>query len=95
MEMASASFLDCGGLMPLCFSGVFVLDTQFADFSVPGEIQGGVNPPQSKTTHIVMNVDGASGAETAKELRMSIAAVYVAKSRVLQRIRELAEGLID
>jgi RNA polymerase sigma-70 factor (ECF subfamily) len=40
-------------------------------------------------------LDGVSGAEVAKELGMSVAAVYVAKSRVLQRIRQDAEGLID
>ena len=40
-------------------------------------------------------LDGASGAEVAQELGMSVAAVYVAKSRVLQRIRQEAEGLID
>jgi len=40
-------------------------------------------------------LDGASGAETARELGLSVAAVYVAKSRVLQRIRQEAEGLID
>jgi RNA polymerase sigma-70 factor, ECF subfamily len=40
-------------------------------------------------------VDGASGAEVAGELGLSVAAVYVAKSRVLQRIRQVAEGLID
>ena len=40
-------------------------------------------------------IDGASGAEVAHELGMSVAAVYVAKSRVLQRIRQQAEGLID
>jgi RNA polymerase sigma-70 factor (ECF subfamily) len=40
-------------------------------------------------------LDGASGAEVAEELGMSVAAVYVAKSRVLQRIRQEAEGLID
>jgi RNA polymerase sigma-70 factor, ECF subfamily len=40
-------------------------------------------------------LDGASGAETAQELGLSLAAVYVAKSRVLQRIRQEAEGLID
>jgi RNA polymerase sigma-70 factor (ECF subfamily) len=39
--------------------------------------------------------DGASGAEVAEELGMSVAAVYVAKSRVLQRVRQEAEGLID
>jgi RNA polymerase sigma-70 factor (ECF subfamily) len=40
-------------------------------------------------------LDGASGAETAEELGLSVAAVYVAKSRVLQRLRQEAEGLID
>ena len=40
-------------------------------------------------------LDGASGAEVAQELGQSVAAVYVAKSRVLQRIRQEAEGLID
>jgi RNA polymerase sigma-70 factor (ECF subfamily) len=40
-------------------------------------------------------LDGVSGAEAAQELGMSVAAVYVAKSRVLQRIRQEAEGLID
>jgi RNA polymerase sigma-70 factor (ECF subfamily) len=40
-------------------------------------------------------LDGASGAQVAQELGLSVAAVYVAKSRVLQRIRQEAEGLID
>lgn len=40
-------------------------------------------------------LDGASGAQAAEELGMSVAAVYVAKSRVLQRIRQEADGLID
>ena len=40
-------------------------------------------------------LDGVSGAEAARELGLSVAAVYVAKSRVLQRIRQEAEGLID
>ena len=40
-------------------------------------------------------LDGASGAEAAQESGLSVAAVYVAKSRVLQRIRQEAEGLID
>jgi RNA polymerase sigma-70 factor (ECF subfamily) len=39
--------------------------------------------------------DGASGAAVAEELGLSVAAVYVAKSRVLQRIRLEAAGLID
>jgi RNA polymerase sigma factor (sigma-70 family) len=40
-------------------------------------------------------LDGASGADVAQELGLSVAAAYVAKSRVLQRIRQEAEGLID
>jgi RNA polymerase sigma-70 factor (ECF subfamily) len=40
-------------------------------------------------------LDGASGAEVAQELGLSVAAAYVAKSRVLQRLRQEAEGLLD
>ena len=40
-------------------------------------------------------LDGVSGAEAAQELGLSVAAVYVAKSRVLHRIRQEAEGLIE
>jgi RNA polymerase sigma-70 factor, ECF subfamily len=40
-------------------------------------------------------LEGATGADAAQELGLSVAAVYVAKSRVLQRIRQEAEGLID
>src|SRR5262245_63624615 len=40
-------------------------------------------------------LEGVSGAEAAQELGLSVAAVYVAKSRVLARIRQEAEGLID
>jgi RNA polymerase sigma-70 factor (ECF subfamily) len=40
-------------------------------------------------------LDGVSGTEAAQELGLSVAAVYVAKSRVLARMRQEAEGLID
>jgi RNA polymerase sigma-70 factor, ECF subfamily len=40
-------------------------------------------------------LDGVSGADAAQEVGLSVAAVYVAKSRVLARIRQEAEGLID
>ena len=40
-------------------------------------------------------LDGISGAEAAQELGLSVAAVYVAKSRVLARMRQEAEGIID
>jgi RNA polymerase sigma-70 factor (ECF subfamily) len=42
-----------------------------------------------------LTFDGVSGKEVADELGMSVAAVYGAKSRVLQRLRQEAEGLLD
>jgi RNA polymerase sigma-70 factor (ECF subfamily) len=39
--------------------------------------------------------DGASGAEVAAELGMTRAAVFMAQSRVLRRLREEAAGLLD
>jgi RNA polymerase sigma-70 factor (ECF subfamily) len=42
-----------------------------------------------------LTFDGASGQAVAAELGMSVAAVYGAKSRVLQRLRREAEGLLD
>jgi RNA polymerase sigma-70 factor (ECF subfamily) len=42
-----------------------------------------------------LTFDGAAGREVAAELGMSVAAVYAAKSRVLQRLRREAEGLLD
>jgi RNA polymerase sigma-70 factor (ECF subfamily) len=40
-------------------------------------------------------LEGAPSAEVAQELGLSVGAVYAAKSRVLRRLREVAEGLID
>lgn len=40
-------------------------------------------------------LEGASAQEVALELGMSVGAVYVARSRVLQRIRQEADGLLD
>lgn len=40
-------------------------------------------------------LDGVSGLAAAQELGLSVDAVYGAKSRVLARIRQEAEGLID
>jgi len=42
-----------------------------------------------------VTLDGVSGAEAAKELGLTVPAVYMAKSRVLKRLRQEAEGLID
>src|SRR6516162_139519 len=40
-----------------------------------------------------LTLDGVSGAEAAEELGLTVPAVYMAKSRVLKRIRQEAEGL--
>jgi RNA polymerase sigma-70 factor (ECF subfamily) len=51
--------------------------------------------PITLKAFVRLALDGVSGAEAAQELGLSVAAVYVAKSRVLARIRQEAEGLID
>ena len=40
-------------------------------------------------------LEGASASEVAGELGLSIGAVYSARSHVLRRLQELAEGLLD
>ena len=40
-------------------------------------------------------LEGASGAEVAAELGITLAAVYAGRSRVLKRLKELSEGLLD
>jgi RNA polymerase sigma-70 factor (ECF subfamily) len=40
-------------------------------------------------------LEGVSSADVARELGISVGAVYAAKSRVLGRLRQEAEGLID
>jgi RNA polymerase sigma factor (sigma-70 family) len=40
-------------------------------------------------------LDGASGAAVAQELGISVASAYQAKSRILHRIRQEADGLIE
>jgi RNA polymerase sigma-70 factor (ECF subfamily) len=42
-----------------------------------------------------VTLEGAASADVAQELGISVGAVYAAKSRVLGRLREEAEGLID
>ena len=42
-----------------------------------------------------VTLEGASSSDVARELGLSVGAVYAAKSRVLGRLREEAEGLID
>jgi RNA polymerase sigma-70 factor, ECF subfamily len=40
-------------------------------------------------------LEGASGAEVAGELGITLAAVYASRSRVLKRLKEVAGGLLD
>ena len=40
-------------------------------------------------------LEGATSEQAAQELGLSVGAVYIAKSRVLHRLRQHAEGLID
>ncbi len=40
-------------------------------------------------------LDGLAAEAVAGELNISVGAVYTAKSRVLQRLRQLSEGLLD
>ena len=40
-------------------------------------------------------LEGASGSEVAEELGITLAAVYASRSRVLKRLKEVAEGLLD
>jgi RNA polymerase sigma-70 factor (ECF subfamily) len=42
-----------------------------------------------------LTLDGASGEEVARELGSTVGAVYVAKARVLKRIRQEAGDLLD
>src|SRR5262245_59949656 len=51
--------------------------------------------PQTVQAFCRLAVDGASAEEVAGELGISVGAAYVAKSRVLKRIREEAEGLLE
>jgi RNA polymerase sigma-70 factor (ECF subfamily) len=40
-------------------------------------------------------LEGVSGSEAAAECGMTLGAIYAARSRVLRRLRELADGLVD
>jgi RNA polymerase sigma-70 factor, ECF subfamily len=51
--------------------------------------------PTTMRAFQLVALDGASGAEAADQLGISLTAVYIARSRVLSRLRELAEGLLD
>ena len=66
---------------------------QVLTYSVGGPAWDAIDPSLQAFKRLAL--DGISGAEAAQELGLSVAAVYMAKSRVLARIRQEAEGLID
>jgi RNA polymerase sigma-70 factor (ECF subfamily) len=43
----------------------------------------------------LLALEGVTGADAARALGTSVASVYKSRSRVLRRLRELADGLID
>ncbi|MFO0846606.1 MAG: hypothetical protein U0797_30275 [Gemmataceae bacterium] len=51
--------------------------------------------PATVTIFHRLVLDEARASEVAAEMGMTAAAVYAAKSRVLQRVRPEAEGLLD
>jgi RNA polymerase sigma-70 factor (ECF subfamily) len=51
--------------------------------------------PNTRHAFRRLALEGASAAEVSQELGLSLPAVYVAKSRVLQRLRQEAEGILD
>jgi RNA polymerase sigma-70 factor (ECF subfamily) len=51
--------------------------------------------PKTWQAFWAMTVDGRSAAETARQLGLTTAAVFKAKSRVLNRLRRELDGLLD
>jgi RNA polymerase sigma-70 factor (ECF subfamily) len=59
------------------------------------ELSEGKFEPNTAKAFRRVALEGASPTEVAAELDLSVAAVYIAKSRVLRYLREVAEHLID
>jgi RNA polymerase sigma-70 factor (ECF subfamily) len=51
--------------------------------------------PATDRAFQLVALDGVAAAQAANALGISLTAVYIARSRVLSRLRELAEGLLD
>lgn len=61
-----------------------LLDQATADFE-----------PATVRAFRMLALEGRASAEVASELKLARNAVFLAKSRILRRLRELSEGLID
>ena len=51
--------------------------------------------PKTLTAFRRVALEGAKPEDVAKEVGMTVVAIYIAKSRVLRRLREIGESLID
>ncbi len=51
--------------------------------------------PKTLSAFRLVGLEGKKAEEAAGELDMSVVAVYIAKSRVLRRLREVAHGILD
>jgi RNA polymerase sigma-70 factor (ECF subfamily) len=65
----------------------FVLNRLFEQIAAEFE-------PQTMQAFRRLALDGQPAARVTEELKMSAGAVYMAKSRVLNRLRQLADGLV-
>ncbi len=59
------------------------------------DLMGLVFEPLTLRAFRRLALDGASAESVSRELGMTVGAVYAARSRVLKRIRQEGEGLID
>ena len=68
------------------------------DLHVTHRLLGVLRPQFEETTWRAfqsVSLEGRSAADVAAELQISVNAVYIAKSRVLSRLRQEAEGILD
>jgi RNA polymerase sigma factor (sigma-70 family) len=59
------------------------------------ELLAGAFEPKTLLAFRRVGLEGARARDVARELGMTVGAVYVAKSAVLRRLRQEAQGLID
>ena len=70
--------------------GILLQGSEHHSIQIAGEFE-----PQTMEAFRRLALDRQTTATVTAELKMSAGAVYMAKSRVLQRLRQLAEGLVD
>ena len=68
------------------------------DRHVLGQLLSSIEPefkPKTWQAFLRLMKDGVPAAEVAQEFGMTLEAVYVAKSKIMRRLRELKDGLTD